>query len=311
MDKPFKTIAEQKDILESRGIIVDEKTSNILLCEGYYSVINGYKNPFLIDTNGAEELFKENTKFSDIHALSKLDRELRSITFKYLAKIECMVRTICCYSFCESYQSDNSYADKNNFSDKEDYLPGEDYFAADFAKLQFRLNEIIYKKTKFPFIEHYKKNHDNVPLWVVSKAMTFGNVEHFYDLMKPREQEKTCTYIVNAIGKAKSSNKLLTRKDLRRYITNLVKIRNICAHDERLYCSRTYGRNGVRYVETLDMMFELMSDEDSKRFIVELIDLILSYQEVSPVIWSTLTEHGLIEFVDTWVKKIQQNIDMR
>ncbi len=45
MDKPFKTIEEQIELIESRGMMTDENTPGILLREGYYSVINGYKTP--------------------------------------------------------------------------------------------------------------------------------------------------------------------------------------------------------------------------------------------------------------------------
>lgn len=45
--KEFKTIAAQIGILESRGMIVDEGASTVLLRENYYSIINGYKDPFL------------------------------------------------------------------------------------------------------------------------------------------------------------------------------------------------------------------------------------------------------------------------
>lgn len=47
MLKEFKTIAEQIHILKTRGMRVGEEASTILLRENYYSVINGYKDPFL------------------------------------------------------------------------------------------------------------------------------------------------------------------------------------------------------------------------------------------------------------------------
>lgn len=47
MDKPFLTIRQQIDLLESRGVETSEATASILLREGYYSVVNGYKNPFV------------------------------------------------------------------------------------------------------------------------------------------------------------------------------------------------------------------------------------------------------------------------
>ena len=41
MDKPFKTVEEQVALLESRGMATDSNTPDILLREGYYSVVNG------------------------------------------------------------------------------------------------------------------------------------------------------------------------------------------------------------------------------------------------------------------------------
>ena len=47
MEKPFKTISEQLLILESRGLLTDGSSREILEREGYYSVVNDYKDPFL------------------------------------------------------------------------------------------------------------------------------------------------------------------------------------------------------------------------------------------------------------------------
>lgn len=45
--KPFLTVEQQVDLLESRGMKTDERTGPVLLREGYYQVVNGYKEPFL------------------------------------------------------------------------------------------------------------------------------------------------------------------------------------------------------------------------------------------------------------------------
>lgn len=42
---PFLTIQQQIDLLESRGVETSEATASILLREGYYSVVNGFKGP--------------------------------------------------------------------------------------------------------------------------------------------------------------------------------------------------------------------------------------------------------------------------
>lgn len=53
MVKEFKTIEEQIALLESRGVETDENTPHQLAREGYYSIVNGYKGPFL-DTNAMQ-----------------------------------------------------------------------------------------------------------------------------------------------------------------------------------------------------------------------------------------------------------------
>lgn len=49
-DKPFKTIKEQIQILKSRNLIFlnEETAKNALSRYGYYEIINGYKDFFLI-----------------------------------------------------------------------------------------------------------------------------------------------------------------------------------------------------------------------------------------------------------------------
>lgn len=82
MDKPFKTIEEQVELLEARGVTTDDDTPEVLLREGYYSVVNGYKAPF-IDKEKTEsakdDRYLPGTSFADIYALFMFDRELRML----------------------------------------------------------------------------------------------------------------------------------------------------------------------------------------------------------------------------------------
>ncbi|WP_418245213.1 Abi family protein, partial [Ellagibacter isourolithinifaciens] len=82
MDKPFKTIEEQVEMLEARGVATDDDTPEVLLREGYYSIVNGYKAPF-IDKEKSEsakdDRYLPGTSFADIYALFMFDRELRML----------------------------------------------------------------------------------------------------------------------------------------------------------------------------------------------------------------------------------------
>ena len=88
--KPFKSIEEQVELLQSRGVKVDSTTAGILMREGYYSVVNGYKGPFIDEERtkeAGEDRYRPGTSFDDIYGVFAFDRDLRELTFHYLLRI--------------------------------------------------------------------------------------------------------------------------------------------------------------------------------------------------------------------------------
>ena len=105
--KGFKTIAEQVAILESRGMAVGSDAPVVLLRENYYSIVNGYKDPFLDKVAMQErpnDVYIAGTKFDWLYNLFRFDRELRQITFSYLIRAEAALKTATVYAFCENQQ---------------------------------------------------------------------------------------------------------------------------------------------------------------------------------------------------------------
>lgn len=87
--KEFRAIAEQIVILESRGMMVGKEAATVLLRENYYSIINGYKHPFLDKgamQSSADDVYLGGTRFEWLYSLFEFDRELRQITFNYLIR---------------------------------------------------------------------------------------------------------------------------------------------------------------------------------------------------------------------------------
>ena len=87
MNKSFHSIDEQVEILHSRGISTTAETRTILLREGYYAVINGYKLPFIDEAASkaaGDDRFLPGTSFDDIYALFSFDRDLRALVFRHL-----------------------------------------------------------------------------------------------------------------------------------------------------------------------------------------------------------------------------------
>ena len=72
-------------------------------------------------------------------------------------------------------------------------------------------------------IVHYINKYKYVPLWVLVRVLSFGKISRFYSLMKPKEQ--------NTISKKYN----LRINEFKIILHNLTLVRNICAHDEKLY----------------------------------------------------------------------------
>ena len=85
MEKDFKTIEEQIEILKTRGIIInDERAKEILTENNYYYLINGYKDLFSIIII-LKALLKE-TEFEKFYTillddLEELKQNINSIDF--------------------------------------------------------------------------------------------------------------------------------------------------------------------------------------------------------------------------------------
>lgn len=125
----------------------------------------------------------------------------------------------------------NGYKDLfvDNTSKEEKYINGtkieEMYALYEFEKFIKNVDlEIDYQyKNSNEMIRHYLDNYKYIPLWVLVRILSFGKISKFYSLMKPKEQ--------NTISRKYN----LRIPEFRIILHNLTLIRNICAHDEKLY----------------------------------------------------------------------------
>ena len=246
--KEFKTIDEQIRILESRGMRVGEEASTVLLRENYYSVINGYKDPFLDKEamrSNADDVYIEGSKFEWIFSLFQFDRELRQITFSYLIQAEAALKTATVYAFCENHRDCSDYLDRASFSSARDMLTPKTFkgnkvslHSSNMNKLMGILNrKLVVDSATRPFIAHYIASYGEVPLWVLSNDLTFGNMSHFFQLMKRSDQNSVCKNLFKTTLRVKGDKRITPHEVLRTYDV-LTHFRNLCAHDERLYCAK-------------------------------------------------------------------------
>ena len=113
MYRPFMAVESQVQQLNRRGLQTDMRTPWILEREGYYSVVNGYKDPFLDKEAGKrthEDRYLTGTSFNDLYALFVFDRNLRFLLFRMTTLSEAILKTICSYEFTkENAEEKNPY----------------------------------------------------------------------------------------------------------------------------------------------------------------------------------------------------------
>lgn len=218
LEKEFKTIEEQIDILKSRNLIINniENAYEILQNNNYYYLINGYKNLF-IDKTIQNERFIENAKIEEIYSLYEFDRKIRIIFLENILLIERKIDTYIAYEFSKEY-GHRDYLIPSNFN-----LNQKNY--DNINKLIKEVNkDIIHQyKNENKMIRHYLDTYSYIPLWVLIRILSFGKVSKFYSFMKPKDQNNI------------SRKFYLKSNVLKVFLTNLGEVRNVCAHDEKLY----------------------------------------------------------------------------
>lgn len=249
--KQFKTIDEQVRILESRGMIVCDEAPTLLLRENYYAVINGYRDPFLdkdaMRSSGGD-VYAPGTRFEWVYSLYRFDRELRHITFSYLIQAEAALKNATVYAFCESHRGCSDYLDRTSFCSPEDMLTPKAFrgnraalHSNNMNRLMGILNgKLVAGPMTRPFVAHYLAAYGEVPLWVLVNDLTFGNMTHFFQLMKRGDQNSVCKHLFNTSLRERGDGRITPHEVLRAYSV-LTRFRNLCAHDERLYCAEPGG----------------------------------------------------------------------
>lgn len=218
MEKVFKTIEQQIEILKSRNMLIEDynKTYEILAKNNYYYLINGYKDLFL-NKKSKKEQYIDNTKIEEIYALYNFDKNIKITFLKYILLIENEIDTYIAYEFSKSY-GHNNYLILKNFNDSKLKKSLIQKFINDInLEIQYQ-----YKNSN-EMIIHYLDKYSYIPLWVLIRVLSFGKISKFYSFMKAKEQ--------NAISRKYN----LKIQEFSIILHNLTLVRNICAHDEKLY----------------------------------------------------------------------------
>ena len=221
MEKRFKTLDEQLEILKSKGLIIEDEVlaKEILLRENYY-FINGYR--ILLMNSYADKTFVVGSTFRELYSIFLFDRSFRNILFKNLLVIENQLKSVTSYQLSKKYgYKDKDYLNIKNFSnDRTKTRRVKDVI--DKMKRQIRVNGSHHMATM-----HYINNYGYIPLWVLVKVLSFGIVCELYFILKPEDQVS----IADTFG--------VSTTYLENFLPILSNYRNLCAHEDIVYEHRT------------------------------------------------------------------------
>jgi Abortive infection bacteriophage resistance protein len=282
MPKIFLNYEQQIEKLEyEKNLIIMDKeyAKEILKQTSYYSLIGGYKDIF---KNQTTKKYKDDTKFEEIVELYYFDEQLRELFLKYLIKVENQVKSLVSYYFTEKYgEKQKEYLNVHNYN----YKGKKNIWDVD--RLVKTMEGYTTKQTDYHYINHARRNYGNVPLWVLTNALTFGNISKMYMLLTQDIQIKVSRNYPN-----------INEKQLEQILTVMVKYRNVCAHGERLFTYKTkdsisnlplhqklmISKVGEQYSCGKNDLFAvvislryLLSDAWYKKFIHELKSVIQKY----------------------------------
>lgn len=217
--KEFLEVEELIETIKSKGIKIEneEKVKEILMKNNYY-VIMGYKNLFL----DKDCKYKENVSFENIYNLYLFDRKLKLLLLNSLLDIENIIKTSITNRFCKMYGfKEDSYLDKNNYNINHKYLE---------KTFKIFKSQIEEKKDDNLAVSYYKDNYNFIPLWVMTKVLSFGLIKELYSILK--DDDKV------AIKDEISNFDDVKIKGLFTSMQLLVDMRNKTAHDEIVYSGR-------------------------------------------------------------------------
>lgn len=209
--KPFKTIKEQIEILESRGLIIDDEEK----AEQFLSNLNYYRLSAYTLTLRKNDHFYSNVHFSEVMQIYQFDMELRTALMYLLESIEVSMRTYIGYYHSKKY-GPLGYLESKTFEDEGRY----EKFTKDYNSA---INEYGDKEV---FVKHHKEAYGGqFPIWVLVELLSFGTLSRLFKNLTIEIKQEICS---EKFG-------LINENYIENWLQGLTILRNICAHRGRIY----------------------------------------------------------------------------
>ena len=208
--KPAITIEQQIELLESRGLVIDQKDkANLFLKDNNYYRLNVYFHKLMDNQNH----FIPETNFSKVIKIYETDCYLRKQIFSMLEPIEIKLKTKIAYHIGCKYGSSAFYQKGIYKSARRcDQI------------LQSFLKEISWEVKNPVISHHYERYSGYFPIWVIVEFLSFHNISKYYENLQTKDQK-----IIALEGFGINERLLIS------WFHSLSVMRNICAHFGYLY----------------------------------------------------------------------------
>ncbi|WP_069164807.1 Abi family protein [Nocardia altamirensis] len=246
-DKPFKTHSQQLELLRERGMhIADEATAIQALqnigyyrLSGYWYIYRGLVK-FVCAAGEAPQIevgdrFKPGTNFDRVLDLYEFDRRLRLHVLDAIDRIEVALRARLGYALGAGHafahldraaldETFTLYDNRNPIASQSLWLSSEHVkWLANVRRDEDR--------SKHEFVKHFKSKYSMpLPVWVVTELLTFGSAATLLSGLKQPQKNTIAAGFGIFDEHCDGDGAALTK-----WITNLVYLRNTCAHHGRLW----------------------------------------------------------------------------
>lgn len=262
LEKPFRTAEEQVDILESRGLKITDRDDAVrtLLSWNYYTLVNGYKDMFLDPVKSREandDRYIRGAYFEQLKLAYALDRGFRSVTMDVLMQAESVMKTSLIHAFCQKYGGGDSYLEEGWECGVDFYRGPKEHYVSNLSRLKNTLNKLRGNSRHKDYIQHYIDEYSNVPLWVLAPCLNFGDIAMLFDFQGDAVQNLACANVAKAGGKGQ-----ISPRKMREVYQIMTPFRNICAHNERVFCAKVGPRGQYRMKDLFYALGIVLPDKD-------------------------------------------------
>lgn len=222
--KQFKTYAQQLELLEQRGMTIENpQSAEALLRQLNYYRLSGYWHPmrrFNAETGQSLDVFRPGASFDLVHKLYLFDEQLRHVVSGELARIELAVRALLGHELGSidpfiHLKPELLGAPAHKVASKR----GDTRYEVWLKKYEAALST-----SREDFVAHHKSKYGGkLPIWAAVEVLDWGALSHLYGMAPGRARNP----VAAVCG--------LRAPQLESWLKTLNILRNYSAHHARLF----------------------------------------------------------------------------